>query len=157
VAQTNGPENRIERLSVVVYDGHFDKIHYALAMASSAAALNMPATLFFTMDACAALMVSTDGSRPGWHDLPISGSGTPDQGATTGATMDAQFKAQKIAPFEELLSACVEMGVTFMVCEMGLRARHLSADQLRTDIPLEPGGLVTFLSTASKDGSIVFI
>lgn len=153
MAQNNRPDNGIERLSVVVYDGHFDKIHYALAMAASAAALDMPVTLFFTMDACAALMMSVDGKQPGWHGLPANDA----DGVKTGIDMDNQFQAQKIATFEELLVACVELGVTFMVCEMGLKARHLSVDELRADIPVEPGGLVTFLSNATKDGSIVFI
>ena len=44
-------EDRLQSLSIVVYDGHFDKIHYALAMASSAAAIDTNVTLFFTMDA----------------------------------------------------------------------------------------------------------
>lgn len=146
-----GPDNRMERLSVVVYDGHFDKVHYALAMASSAAALDMPVTLFFTMDACRALMIAPDNGQPAWRAMPLSESGG------TGGEMDDRFQAQKIAPFEELLTACMELGVTFMVCEMGLKARGLSAADLRQDIPVEPGGLVTFLSDATKDGSIVFI
>ena len=153
MSQHNNPDNRIERLSVVVYDGHFDKVHYALAMASSAAALDMPVTLFFTMDACVALMMSADGNQPGWHALPVSNTGD----GATGIDRDSQFQTQKIATFEDLLAACVELDVTFMVCEMGLKARHLSAEDLRTDIPVEPGGLVTFLSNATKDGSIVFI
>ena len=151
--------DRIGRLSVVVYDGHFDKIHYALAMASSAAALDMPVTLFFTMDACAALMIGPHDRQPRWHALPVSGADGAGTSAdvTAGIDMDNRFRAQKIATFEDLLAACVELGVTFMVCEMGLKARNLSADELRTDIPVEPGGLVTFLSNATKDGSIVFI
>ncbi len=151
MAQDNRPENRMERLSVVVYDGHFDKVHYALAMASSAAALDMPVTLFFTMDACRALMISSSDGQPVWRTMPLSESGG------TGGDMDDRFQVRKIAPFEDLLTACKELGVTFMVCEMGLKARDLSADDLRKDIPVEPGGLVTFLSNAAKDGSIVFI
>ena len=40
---------RPEKLSIVVFSGDFDKIHYALVMASAAAAIDIPATLFFTM------------------------------------------------------------------------------------------------------------
>lgn len=139
-------DNRIDRLSIVVYDGHFDKVHYALAMASSSAALDIPVTLFFTMNACKALMTS-----PGWREMPLTES------SGTGGDMDDGFRANNIATFEDLLTACVELGVTFMVCEMGLRARDLSAESLREDIPVEPGGLVTFLSNATNDGSIVFV
>ncbi len=146
---TDRTENLIaEQLSIVFYDGHFDKVHYGLAMASSAAAIDTPVTLFFTMSACHALMAD-------WHHMPIS----PGQGKTgeNGGDMDARFKAQKIATFEELMSACQEMGVTFMVCEMGLVARGLKASELRCDITIKPGGLVSFLSMTSKHGNMVFI
>jgi len=139
------------RLSVVVYDGHYDRVHYALAIASSAAALETPVTLFFTMSACRALMVSPDDDQPLWRAMPLSESDG------CGGDMDDRFQTQKIATFEELLTACMELGVTFMVCEMGVKARNLVADNLRKDVPVKPGGLVTFLSDTSKDGSIVFI
>lgn len=148
-------DDRIDRLSVVVYDGHFDKVHYALAMASSAAALDIPVTLFFTMNACTALMGTPDDGDPGWRAMPISQD--DGLGFRNGGDMDDDFQARKIATFEDLLSACVELGVCFMVCEMGLKARHLPAETLRQDITIEPGGLVTFLSNATKTGSIVFI
>ncbi len=144
------PDERLTQLSIVVYDGHFDKIHYALAMASSAAAIDASVTLFFTMDATMALMRGDDG-QPGWRSLPVS------QGYGNGGNMDDDFAAQKIGTFEELLSACLEMGVVIMVCEMGLKARGLSAAALREDIPVTSGGLVTFLSKTTADGSVVFI
>lgn len=144
-------DNRMDRLSVVIYDGHFDKVHYALAMASSAAALDMPVTLFFTMNACRGLMVEPTQGQPAWRAMPLSDA------SGTGGEMDDRFKVQKIAPFEDLLAACVELGVTFMVCEMGLKARDLLVEDLRKDVPIVPGGLVTFLSGATKNGSVVFI
>jgi hypothetical protein len=44
-----------------------------------------------------------------------------------------------------------------MVCEMGLRAVGLEGQPLRDDIPLEEGGVVTFLNDASNDGAMIFI
>lgn len=141
----------VSDLSIILYDGHFDRIHYALAMASSAAAIDVAVTLFFTMDAANALVMLPDGTMA-WRTLPVS------QGAhRNGGDMDDAFAAQNIGTFEDLLSACVEMGVTVMVCEMGLKARDLSAETLRRDIPVTPGGLVTLLSGVSKSGSVVFI
>jgi peroxiredoxin family protein len=142
-------EVKMDRLSIVLYDGHFDKVHYGLAMAASAAAIDIPVTLFFTMNACKALTAD-------WRDMPISPgqAAEPDE---TGGAMDARFTARKVATFEDLLSACQEMGVTFMVCEMGLVARDLVAGDLRQDITIEPGGLVSFLSMAGKHSNLVFI
>ena len=44
-----------------------------------------------------------------------------------------------------------------MVCEMGLRAEGMEGELLRDDIPLQQGGVVTFLNDASKDGVLFFI
>ena len=140
-----------EKLSVVVYDGHFDKVHYALVMASAAAAVGTPVTLFFTMEACRALMKPASDGRAAWAALPLS------DGPGSGADRDADFAAKKVATFSELMDACVAMGVRFLVCEMGLRAKGLARAQLRDDIPIEEGGVVTFLTDASKDGAVMFI
>ena len=141
-----------DKLSVIVYAGEYDKIHYALATAAAAAAIGRAVTLFFTMDACKAL-----GADDAWRDLPV-GQGLGGQNhVQPGGTLDDRYEAQGVATFEVLLAACVEMGATFMVCEMGLRARGLEAMPLRDDVPVQPGGLVTFLNDASKDGAILFI
>ncbi len=146
-ADTDPPD----KLSIIVFSGHYDKVHYALVMASAAAAVNRPVTLFFTMLACRALKASGKDGIPAWRELPLS----EEEG--TGGDKDDAYGAMKLATFEELLEACVQMGVKFMVCEMGLRAVGLEGEPLRDDIPLEPGGVVTFLADASKDGVMLFI
>lgn len=138
-----------DKLSLVVFSGDFDKVHYALVMASAAQASNRPTTLFFTMGACRALL---EGDPP-WREMALS----EEKNAENGGALDDQFKDLGVGAFEELLSACVEMGVTFMVCEMGLRAEGIARSDLRDDVPIEEGGVVTFLNDASKDGSILFI
>jgi peroxiredoxin family protein len=143
-------DNSPDKLSVVVYDRHFDKVHYALVMVSAAAAIGRPATLFFTMEACRALVADT-GNGPGWASMPVS------DGPGFGADRDAAYAAAKVATFEELLAACVAMGVKFLVCEMGLRAIGLERVTLRDDVPIEEGGVVTYLGDASKDGAMLFI
>ncbi|MBC7906415.1 MAG: DsrE/DsrF/DrsH-like family protein [Rhodospirillaceae bacterium] len=128
------------KLSIVVFSGEFDRVHYALVMAAAAVATNTPVTLFFTMGAAKAL--KKDG---GWRTLP---------GA---AETDAGFQAKNLATFEDLLEACVALGVTFMVCEMGLKALGMDSSELRDDVPLTQGGVVTFLADASKDGAMLFV
>ena len=145
------PDRSPDKLSLVVYDRHFDKVHYALVMASAAAAIGRPATLFFTMEACRALVAAQGDGPPGWAAMPLS------DGPGTGAERDAHYKSKKLATFEEQLSACVAMDVRFLVCEMGLRAIGLERARLRADVPIEEGGVVTYLSDASKDGAMVFI
>ena len=140
-----------EKLSIIVYDGHFDKVHYALVMASGAAAIGREVTLFFTMLASQALLKSGPDGRPGWVSMPLSNA------AGDGASWDARCRERNVANFEELLEACISMKVRFLVCEMGLRALEISREELREDVPIEEGGVVTFFTDASHNGSMLFI
>lgn len=129
-----------DKLSIVVFDGRFDRVHYALVMASAAAATSRATTLFFTGKALTAL---TPG---GWRRL----DGEP------GPT-DAGFRKKGVADFEALLEACRDLGVRFIACEMGLRAADMTESDLDPDLPIEIAGVVTFLSDASKHGAMLFI
>ncbi len=141
-----------DSLAIVVHSGDFDKVHYALVMASAAVATNKPTMLFFTMEACHALLKpNADGSHP-WHKMPV-GNGE----AVNGGDLDQKFSERHVATFEELITSCAELGVTFMVCEMGLRALDITRDDLRNDINFKEGGVVSFLNAASKDGAVIFI
>lgn len=144
------PSARSDRLSLIVFSGDLDRVHYALATASAALAIGMPATLFFTMGACRALAKPKGDGRLGWHDL-TTGAGEPAR------AFDDGLKARGIGCFEDLLAACVALDARFMVCEMGLKAIDMPAGDLRPDVPIHHGGLVTFLSDASANGSMLFI
>lgn len=141
-----------DKLSIVVFSGDFDKVHYALVLASGAAAIGKKVTLFFTMEACRALAKPAAGSTPAWRGLAVGSSRWTDGGA-----MDDDFRARNVATFEELLTACPELGVRFLVCEMGLKAIGMERTDLRDDIPIEEGGVVTFVTDASADGAMLFV
>jgi peroxiredoxin family protein len=145
------PRRTIDKLSVVVFSGHFDKVHDALTLAAAAVATDTPATLFFTMGALRALQAPDAHGTAAWRCLPLG------EGEGDGGTLDDDFRARGVATFEELLAATVEMGVLFMACEMGLRALGLEAGGLRGDVPIETVGAVTFLNDASKHGTVLFI
>ena len=146
------PNQSPDSLSIVVHAGNIDKVHYALVMASAAAATNKPTMLFFTMEACHALRkAGADGSYP-WQSMPASNGS-----AQNGGEMDQILRNRNVATFEELITSCAELGVTFMVCEMGLRALDINRDDLRDDIDFREGGVVSFLNAASKDGTVLFI
>lgn len=141
---------RPSKLSLVVSSGDFDKVHYALAMASAAVAVNVPATLFFTMEAIRALKKPGGGESQGWHVLR-AGDGR------RAREVDEQYASRGVARFNELLEACRDLGAAFMICDMGLRATGLEMADLRDDIDYRQGGLVTFLNDARADGAMVFI
>ena len=112
-------------LSIIVRSGKYEDVHYALAMAAAAIAVNKPAVLFFTMAGIRALQ------------------GPPP--ALEGWERDAQNRQRGVGDFETLLQACVELGVRFIVCEMGLRSLAIDRTSLRADVPFTVAGIVTLL------------
>lgn len=148
----NGPP---PGLSVVVFSGTFAKVHYSLVMAATAAALGRPSILFFTMDALDALRSATDGHPP-WRRLPASETGAIE-GCTTGGALDDLFAKRGTATFEDLLLSAAEIGVRFIVCEMGLRAKELTRESLRADLPIEIAGMATLLAATPAGAPLVFV
>ncbi|MDA0996580.1 MAG: DsrE family protein [Proteobacteria bacterium] len=138
------------RLCLVVASGAYEKVHYALVMAAGAAAIGMPVTLFFTMGASAALL-SGHSDKPGWWTL------ASERPATDAAERDADFKSKGVACLDELLEACRDLKVKFMVCEMGLVAEGIADKPLRNDLEIERTGIVALYGDAGSDGRIVFI
>lgn len=139
------------KLSLVVFSGGFDRVHYALAMAAAAAASGRTVSLLVTGRALAALVDNGDADKPGWHDLDAADDGSPP------AVRDGVLAARGVVGFEELLAACAALEVGVIVCEMGLRALGPPAGvRLRADIPHRIGGIVSFLGVA-EGGSVLFV
>lgn len=141
---------RPEKLSLIVFSKCAARVHYALVMASATAAIATPVTIFFTMGATVALGKPNENGTHPWQTMPA-------EGYNNGEEMNKAFIDKNVADFETLLSACSELGVKFMVCEMGLQAIGMKRENLRDDVNVEIGGVVTFMNDASNDGSMVFI
>lgn len=135
-----------KKLSIVVASGTFEKVHYALVMATGAAAIGTPVTLFFTMGACPAILADD-----GWRTLESEKSNM------TATARDDDFISRGVATMNELIESAAELGITFLVCEMGLRAEGLEDKPMREGIDITRTGVVTFINDASADGSIIYI
>jgi peroxiredoxin family protein len=138
-----------ERLGLILLSGCFDRVHYGLAMASAAAALERPVTLFATLAATRAFVAEGADGRPGWASLPLSAE-LAEPGLPDGAALDARYRARGVAGFEELLQACAGLGVELIACEMGLRAQDVASTALRVDLPIQRAGLATLLGRGGQ-------
>lgn len=131
-------------LSLVVFSGGFDRVHYALSIAAAAAAVGRPVSLLFAGRAVRALLPG------GWPDLDPAEDGTPP------ATRDAVCAARGVAGFDELLESCAALGVHMVACEMALRLLDPPAAAApRADLGATVGGIVGFLDRSA--GSITFV
>ncbi|MEC7463910.1 MAG: DsrE family protein [Pseudomonadota bacterium] len=123
-----------DKLSLIVQSSDFDRVHYALVIASAALATGKPVTLFFTMEGIRALTLNF-----------------------VDAKAEAALKQKQLATFEELLAVCAEMGASFMFCEMGLRVSQVKREQFRSDIEVREGSVVSFIADASSSGAMLYI
>jgi peroxiredoxin family protein len=139
------------RLSVVLFSGDYDRVHYSLAIASAAAAIDRPVSLFLTGNGLKLILDDFEGV-PGWSLLGNSENGQ------SALKRDQEHSKNGICTIDATLKACVELNVKFYRCEMGIVIAGLNKKGFRDDLPLKPGGLGTFLSEAEKDGGqIIFI
>lgn len=128
-----------DKLSFVVFSGDYARVHYALVMASATAAIDKAVTLFFTMDGARTLLAKGAPGAPDWSDAETANA------------------SKGIATVEEMLDACLELGVVFMVCDMGLKACGIDRADIRTEIDVGYGGAAAFIRDASHHGTILFI
>ena len=123
-----------EPLGILLRSGAYDRAHYAVVVASGAAALGRRVVLFATNAGC--------------HALLSDWSGLAD------AERDARVRAAGVAGLEELREATRELGARLIACEAGLRVEGLDAAAVLPGV--EVAGIATFLE-AVGGGQIVSI
>ncbi|MBW8270712.1 DsrE family protein [Caldovatus sp. SYSU G05006] len=122
-------------LGVLLLSGGHERAHYALVLATGAAAIGRPVVLFATNAGCRLLL------RP----LPAELLADP---------REAALAARGVAGLGALLAAAAELGVRRIACEAGLRAEGLAGAPLAEGV--EVAGVVTFLAAVGA-GQIVSV
>lgn len=124
-------------LTFIIQSAAIERVHYALMMAASSAALGGAVTLFF-------------------------GVGAADILKSTGEVVagDSEFSrklnAANIASIADLLEALVELDCRITVCDAALAFAALEAGDLRVDIAIEVTGLTDILANLNS-GQIIYV
>ena len=113
-----------ERLGVLLLSGSHERAHYAFVLATAAAALGREVTLFATNAGCHALLAD-------WRGLD-------------GAEREQQIVSRGVAGLATLRQAAVELGITLIACEAGLRAEAIDPAGLLPEVTV--AGVATFLA-----------
>lgn len=113
-------------LGILLISGGHERAHYALVLATAAAALGRPVTLFATNAGLRLLLA----------DQPLEAD-----------PREATLAAAGVAGIAILLDAAVELDVALWACEAGLHAEGLQGAPLRNGV--EVTGAVSFLTTAT--------
>jgi predicted peroxiredoxin len=118
-------------LGVLLISGGHERAHYALVLATSAAAIGRPAVLFATNGGVRLFMAETPLRRAG---------------------REAMLAARGVGTLGTLLDAAAELGVRRIACEAGLLTEGVAAADLAAGV--EVAGVVTLLSAVGA-GQIV--
>ena len=118
-------------LGILLRSGGHDAAHYALVLATGAAAVGRPVVLFATN---AGLVLFR-------HDAPLLAD-----------PREALLSGRGVAGIATLAEAAAELGVRRIACEAGMRAEAILPDALEADV--EVAGVVTFLE-ATGDGAVM--
>ncbi len=118
-------------LGILLRHGDHEAAHYALVLATGAAAIGREVTLFATNGGCLVLL-----ARPALLDDP----------------REALLAERGVATLAVLLEAAAELPIRRIACEAGLRAEALAPAALAPGV--EVAGVVTFLGAVGA-GQIV--
>lgn len=121
-------------LALLVVESRYERIHAAYMLAATAAAMGQT-VLLFGMGAGVCAFCRE------WNGLD----------AAEGARMRAQAG---VAGLDDLRDAVVDMGVTLMVCDSGVKTLGLNAQDLLAGV--ETVGLPSFFDRADRARQLVF-
>ena len=163
-----GTQQNAKRLSMIVTKGTLDWAYPPFILATTAAAMGLEVSMFFTFYGLTLLKkkldlgISTLGNAA--MEMPMMGmhvkmpnliSALPGADAMATAMMKNLIKKKGIASIEELRQAAVEADVQMVACQMTMDLFEFRREDLIDGPTL--GGAATYIEMASKSEINLFI
>lgn len=161
-------EQNAKSMSIIVTKGGLDQAYPPFILATTAAAMGLDVTMFFTFYGLTLLKkelnlkVTTLGNAA--MEMPMMGghmampnilAAIPGAGALTTAMMKDLIKKNGVASIEELRELSIEADVKIIACQMTLDLFDYKREDL-IDGP-EFGGAATYIEVATKSDINLFI
>jgi peroxiredoxin family protein len=152
------------KVAIIASKGTLDMAYPPLILASAAAAMGEDVTVFCTFYG---LNILKKGGAKHLQVAPIANPAMPVPmpnilgmlpGMTPMATwmMKSQFFAKHhVAPIQDLLQECLDLGVKFIACQMTLDVMGIKSEDLIDGV--EIGGAATFINFANDAHITLFI
>jgi peroxiredoxin family protein len=161
-------ESNAKRMSMIVTKGTLDWAYPPFILATTAAAMGLEVTMFFTFYGLTLLLkkldlgISTLGNPAmkmpmmGMHmALPNLVSALPGADAMATTMMKNLIKKKGVASIEELRQAAVEAEVRMIACQMTMDLFEYTLDDMIEGPVL--GGAATYIETATRSDINLFI
>ncbi len=156
-----------KKLALIATKGTLDWAYPPFILASTAAALDYEVAIFFTFYGLQLLKKDLDLKvsplgNPGmpmpmsmdkW--FPVAGTAIPGMESMMTLMMKKKMKSKGVASVEDLRSACLELDVKLIGCQMTIDLFDMSRDDFIDGIEL--GGASTFFEFAGESDVSLFI
>jgi peroxiredoxin family protein len=155
------------KATIVVFAGSMDKVMGAFIIATTAAAMGMETTMFFTFWGLSALKkgAASAACKRNWMQkmlgmmLPRGASSLPlsqlNMGGMGATMMKAIMSQKKIASLPELIEMAQDLEVRMIACQMSMDAMGICRDELLDGV--EVAGAATYVGEAKDGGLNLFI
>ena len=151
------------KVAIIASKGTLDMAYPPLILATTAAAMDAEAQIFFTFYGLNIL--KKDGPRH-LQVAPIANPAMPVSipnivgmlpGMTPMATtmMRGMFSKHKVVSIQELLRQAIDLGVKLIACQMTMEVMGIKREDLIDEI--EPGGAAMFLGFATSAHATLFV
>ena len=162
----SAPEDK--SMSIIVTKGSLDWAYPPFILATTAAAMGLPVTMFFTFYGLSLLFKDlklqvTAAGNPamkmpmmgGHMGLPNLLTAVPGVDAACSVMMKNLIKKKGVASVEELRELAVDAEVRMIACQMTIDLFEYSTDDMIDGI--EIGGAATYIETATQSDINLFI
>jgi peroxiredoxin family protein len=161
--KSSGVASQRNRMALIASQGTLDTAYPPLIIASTAAAMDMEAAIFFTFYGLyilhkkrgANLKVPPLANPAMPMPVPNIIGAMPGMTAMATMMMKSWMGKVKVPSVPELLDMCVESGVRIIACQMTMDVMGIKKEHLLDDI--EVGGAATFLGYAADSSINMFM
>ena len=163
-----GSERRAKRMSIIVTKGTLDWAYPPFILATTAAAMGLDVTMFFTFYGLPLLLRKLDlqlsplGNpamkmpMAGMHmGMPNIASMIPGVDSAASAMMNQLMRKKGVATIEDLRGLAVESGVRMIACQMTMDLFDYTLKDMIEGPEL--GGAATYIDVATQSESNLFI
>jgi peroxiredoxin family protein len=158
-------ENGTKKMTIIASKGSLDMAYPPLILATTAAAMDMDVTIFFTFygleiikkDNANRLKVSPLGNPAMPMPVPIPAlvAALPSMQAIATSMMKSMFKKHNVATIAELLSLAQEAGVKLIACQMTMDVMGVKQSDIIDGV--EFGGAATWMDQAAGSQVNLFV
>jgi peroxiredoxin family protein len=154
-----------KKMTIIASKGTLDMAYPPLILATTAAAMDMDVTIFFTFygleiikkDRADRLKISPLGNPAMPMPVPIPAlvATLPSMQAIATSMMKSMFKKHGVATIGELLAAAKESGVKLIACQMTMDVMGVKAEDIIEGVQI--GGAATWMDEAAGSQVNLFV